>query len=756
MEAASHQHQGPLSPLAATSQEPRRNAAASAAEVSPGDGAFSPPNDDDIQQDNNRADNSGDDHGELPVGFGPPPAFPSSSKSLRKRKRTVMSVSASANGAPLHDDSSDDEGDMSIGGKNKQSQMIHRIKEVGGDDPKSPENANEDEDGKKKYSDAMLLASLSDVDSPKKQEELVEDAAANSGTVQLGPERLVETRSPASSGTSCTAHTPLRSNVNPNTLPLGTVKPFALMPKPVPGYPNKRGKFVGANIHTPSRVAAPHSRDGRDPKAVTPKNEKGAREGVYHAPPHPQQHAALPGSSYPPGFHPGYPYPHHPHATPHQHPGAAQPAYPPGYPYHMSQYAPYPQGPPGSAMYNHSRAYYPQAIHAPPPATSSSSSNQALSPERWGQYHSPPNHQERNKPTPSRAPEPVRSNNEPVQPPFHPLSGASSNKSHVVPSGEDGNARAKGVYGRPPVPVYGAGPPPPGYPDSRYGAPPPPSRNGYYPGGPQPAEYNAISMDDGSPPRTSSSSHHGGHPGEYSPSVNTHPRGPYDYHHDQAQGPPGSHHGAYPPPHSQGGGYHPDSSPRSPYVHPPQYGGVPPPTAHDPYEPFDYAASSSPEAHYHVPTSVSNETEPSQLHPAQQPSPTSSSGGVNKYHQFRKGGRSIHSEPIILRKKFSWRNYPELEEYLIANRADYLRHSALNYTAEQKHFNNRLTEGLLELAAKLNYVFDETCFNFVSVRDRIRCYYKSYVQSSKKRGVVVGFSRTGAMKKENDGYLGEA
>lgn len=128
------------------------------------------------------------------------------------------------------------------------------------------------------------------------------------------------------------------------------------------------------------------------------------------------------------------------------------------------------------------------------------------------------------------------------------------------------------------------------------------------------------------------------------------------------------------------------------------------------------------------------------------------------YHQFRKGGRSIHSEPIILRKKFSWRNYPELEEYLIANRTDYLRHSALNYTAEQKHFNNRLTEGLLELAAKLNYVFDETCFNFVAVRDRIRCYYKSYVQSSKKRGVVVGFNSNvgGGVKNEADGTAGLA
>lgn len=181
-----------------------------------------------------------------------------------------------------------------------------------------------------------------------------------------------------------------------------------------------------------------------------------------------------------------------------------------------------------------------------------------------------------------------------------------------------------------------------------------------------------------------------------------------------------------------------------------------PSSARDPYEPFDYATSSSPEAHYNVPVAVSNETEPPQHHPAvQQVAPSPSSGNVNKYHQFSKGGRTIHSEPIILRKKFSWRNYPELEEYLIANRPDYLRHSALNYTAEQKHFNNRLTEGLLEMAAKLNYVFDETCFNFVSVRDRIRCYYKSYVQSSKKRGVVVGFSRAG-LKKEADGCMGEA
>lgn len=94
----------------------------------------------------------------------------------------------------------------------------------------------------------------------------------------------------------------------------------------------------------------------------------------------------------------------------------------------------------------------------------------------------------------------------------------------------------------------------------------------------------------------------------------------------------------------------------------------------------------------------------------------------------------------ILRKKFSWKNFPELEAFLIANREEYLRHSALNYTVQQKQYNNKLTERLLELAAEHGYVFDEGSFSFVTVRDRIRCYFKSYVQSAKKRGVIIGYA----------------
>jgi hypothetical protein len=122
-------------------------------------------------------------------------------------------------------------------------------------------------------------------------------------------------------------------------------------------------------------------------------------------------------------------------------------------------------------------------------------------------------------------------------------------------------------------------------------------------------------------------------------------------------------------------------------------------------------------------------------------------------------------EKTILRKKFSWKHYPEvsmlrdvlemqtmllvlqllthsfpctlsqLERFLIANRDEYLKHSNMNYTAEQKQYNNWLTERLMEVAGQHNYLFDPEDFNFVAIRDRIRCYYKSYVQTARKRGL---------------------
>ena len=66
---------------------------------------------------------------------------------------------------------------------------------------------------------------------------------------------------------------------------------------------------------------------------------------------------------------------------------------------------------------------------------------------------------------------------------------------------------------------------------------------------------------------------------------------------------------------------------------------------------------------------------------------------------------------------------------------------------QQKKYNNKLTERMIQLAAEHGYAFDETDFSFVTVRDRIRCYYKSYVQSMKKKGKVSG-RPTGAKPKK--------
>jgi hypothetical protein len=79
----------------------------------------------------------------------------------------------------------------------------------------------------------------------------------------------------------------------------------------------------------------------------------------------------------------------------------------------------------------------------------------------------------------------------------------------------------------------------------------------------------------------------------------------------------------------------------------------------------------------------------------------------------------------------------QLERFLIDNRDDYLKFSSRNYTVEQKQFNNMLTERLIELAEKHSYIFDPEEFNFVAIRDRIRCYYKSYVQTARKRGLML-------------------
>ena len=76
---------------------------------------------------------------------------------------------------------------------------------------------------------------------------------------------------------------------------------------------------------------------------------------------------------------------------------------------------------------------------------------------------------------------------------------------------------------------------------------------------------------------------------------------------------------------------------------------------------------------------------------------------------------------------------PQLENILISSRREYLSFSSRNYTPEQKRFNNSLTAQIIETAGDCGYEFDPQHFNFSAVRDRIRCFYKSYVQGEKKK-----------------------
>ena len=700
-------------------------AAATPPENSPGDGdAVNQPHENSKQQDDDENEVvAGDDNdaGE-DVGFGPPPAFPSSNKALGKRKHTVLEVSsAPATNAKLQDDSSEDDaakssgtGNTSSSNRNKQSQMIHRMKTT---ETTEEETTNDDTLGNitmnksgDEYYDAMLLASLSDLGelSPVKAGSLTARSPTDETQDDIGSPKSTTTAQ-----TPSVAPTPTQSNVNPNIM---INRPYALVPKSGPLYttPNSRQRIATSSTVGVSNNPQ-HSPDRRDPKAITPRSAEGRGslpEGMMYGgrsgpPPHHYQYQGY-------HHHPGYPPPHHsqhyppPHASAagpppphHGHPPPPSEAYPPYH--HPHGYYGSPTYPPPHGYHHGGAPSYAPPPPPPPPAPSA------------GPY----------RPRQQALPPPPGANPEIPEPII------SRTRSQIVP--EEGSGEATGGTDKGSSKSISSS-------SATRGMPP----------APPPGHYTLlesssyISVDDSSPPRKSMSATNRGGSGasdvagqaakEYStlPSAFTPPRGgarTKSYHFD-----PYHQASAYPPPPDYYGG-------------PPPY--APPPPVYDPYAPYDYSTVVQPNVNSGdvVRASVSDEpVEPNYRGGVPPPPPMAkgSSGGSNnnnhhQHQQFRKGGRSIHSEPVILRKKFSWRNYPELEEFLIANRSEYLRHSALNYTAEQKHFNNRLTEGLLEVAARMNYVFDESCFNFVAVRDRIRCYYKSFVQSSKKRGIVVGF-----------------
>ena len=91
------------------------------------------------------------------------------------------------------------------------------------------------------------------------------------------------------------------------------------------------------------------------------------------------------------------------------------------------------------------------------------------------------------------------------------------------------------------------------------------------------------------------------------------------------------------------------------------------------------------------------------------------------------------SDTMLIMKRFCWRDFPELENILISHRREYLSFSSRNYSPAQKKFNNNLTASIIKTAEESGYKFSPQHFDFSAIRDRIRCFYKSYVQGEKKR-----------------------
>ena len=111
------------------------------------------------------------------------------------------------------------------------------------------------------------------------------------------------------------------------------------------------------------------------------------------------------------------------------------------------------------------------------------------------------------------------------------------------------------------------------------------------------------------------------------------------------------------------------------------------------------------------------------------------------------------SKKMLIMKRFCWRDFPELENILISNRREYLSFSSRNYSPAQKKFNNNLTATIIKTAEDCGYKFSPQHFDFSAVRDRIRCFYKSYVQGEKKRlfaalGAATSAEERRALQKE--------
>lgn len=85
-----------------------------------------------------------------------------------------------------------------------------------------------------------------------------------------------------------------------------------------------------------------------------------------------------------------------------------------------------------------------------------------------------------------------------------------------------------------------------------------------------------------------------------------------------------------------------------------------------------------------------------------------------------------------LRQGFQWSQFPPLEKFLRDHMEEYYELSIEKcQSVLQQEFNNRLVKKVLEIASRNGWKFED--FAYKTIRDRVRCYFKTHMQNAKKR-----------------------
>ena len=88
---------------------------------------------------------------------------------------------------------------------------------------------------------------------------------------------------------------------------------------------------------------------------------------------------------------------------------------------------------------------------------------------------------------------------------------------------------------------------------------------------------------------------------------------------------------------------------------------------------------------------------------------------------------------LVIDEGFLWRNFPELENHLREQAPEFFSHSMGSRKKSQFQYNSELTQQIRGIAYEHGYRFAGSYQDDKSLRDRIRCYYKTIIQNTRKR-----------------------